>query len=166
MSKPDQNKIIDNIQSSLKLPFEFQANAVEWENELAEQFRKSTIGTLIIMAIGTLACLFFGGGIVIMALAAVMIMFFISQLKKRKELTALANHKFILTQESITSTSPDSQLKVIAINDVKEVSLFRWGLQVKKKVKDSKDDILIPVSVPQFEGMVKHFEDLGLLVGN
>ena len=158
-----KSELLDDLPIELNLPYEFQVNKEQWETKLEELSKKSTIGTLIIIAIGLLFNFLFGGGMPTLVLIAVLMMFSVARLKEKRELSSISENSYVLSQERISVSSPTKEIKIIDRKNLIRVQKHNWGLELHSKSDNQKDSLRIPHAVPRYNEVVKHFKNLGLL---
>ena len=158
-----KSELLDDLPIELKLPYAFQVNKEQWEAKLEELSKKSAIGTLIIIILGLLLNFLIGGGILTIALIAVLLLFSVSRLKEKKELALISENSYVLSQERISVSNPTKEIKIIERKNLVRVQKHNWGLELHSKSDNQKVSLRIPHAVPRYNEVVKHFKNLGLL---
>ena len=158
-----KSELLDDLPIELNLPYEFQVNKEQWETKLEELSKKSAIGTLIIIILGLLLNFLIGGGILTIALIAVLLLFSVSRLKEKKELALISENSYVLSQERISVSNPTKEIKIIERKNLIRVQKHNWGLELHSKSDKQKVSLRIPHAVPRYNDVVKYFKNLGLL---
>ena len=118
---------------------------------------------MIIIILGLLLNFLIGGGILTIALIAVLLLFSVSRLKEKKELALISENSYVLSQERISVSNPTKEIKIIERKNLIRVQKHNWGLELHSKSDNQKDSLRIPHAVPRYNEVVKHFKNLGLL---
>ena len=158
-----KSELLDDLPIELNLPYEFQVNKEQWEAKLEELSKKSAIGTLIIIILGLLLNFLIGGGILTIALIAVLLLFSVSRLKEKKELALISENSYVLSQERISVSNPTKEIKIIERKNLIRVQKHNWGLELHSKSDKQKVSLRIPLTVPKYNELTKYFQNLGLL---
>ena len=158
-----KSELLDDLPIELKLPYAFQVNKEQWEAKLEELSKKSAIGTLIIIILGLLLNFLIGGGILTIALIAVLLLFSVSRLKEKKELALISENSYVLSQERISVSNPSKDIQKIELKNLTRVQKYSWGLELISKVDKQKVSFRIPLNVPKYNELTKYFQNLGLL---
>lgn len=160
-----KSELLDDLPPELKLPYEFHVNKEQWETKLEELSKKSTIGTLIILALGLLINFLFGRGSPTIFLIAVLMLFSVARFKEKRELSSIGDNRYVLSRELISVSNPSMELKKIEIKNLIRVEKHHWGLELLSKSDKKKESLRIPLTVPKYSELIKHFKSLGLLEG-